>query len=36
MPKQGAHEPWRWGAEYVVEKQQLADADLDDGTLQFR
>jgi cation diffusion facilitator CzcD-associated flavoprotein CzcO len=36
MPKQGAHEPWRWGAEYIVEKQQLAEADLGDGTLQFR
>ena len=35
MPKQGAHEPWRWGADYTTERQQLADADLDDGRLRF-
>ncbi len=35
MPKQGDREPWRWGAEYPVEKVALAEADLGDGTLHF-
>jgi monooxygenase len=35
MPKRGAHEPWTWGADYSKEKVQLADADLEDGTLLF-
>ena len=35
MPKRGANEPWTWGAEYSAERTQLADADLDDGTLRF-
>ena len=34
MPKRGANEPWTWGAEYTKEKVQLAEADLEDGTLQ--
>jgi hypothetical protein len=35
MPKQGAHDPWRWGDSYVIERKALAEADLTDGTLQF-
>ena len=35
MPKRGDREPWTWGAEYTAEKVQLAEADLDDGTLRF-
>ena len=35
MPKRGDREPWTWGAEYTAEKRQLAEADFDDGTLQF-
>ncbi len=35
MPKQGDHDPWTWGAEYAAEKQALATADLDDGTLVY-
>jgi monooxygenase len=35
MPKRGANEPWTWGAEYSAERTQLAEADLDDGTLHF-
>jgi cation diffusion facilitator CzcD-associated flavoprotein CzcO len=35
MPKQGAHDPWRWGESYAVERKLLAEADLADGTLQF-
>jgi monooxygenase len=36
MPKQGANEPWQWGADYTAEKVLLAEADLTDGTLRFR
>lgn len=36
MPKQGAHEPWTWGAEYFEEKETLAAADLEDGSLVYR
>ncbi|HLJ09523.1 MAG TPA: NAD(P)/FAD-dependent oxidoreductase [Acidimicrobiia bacterium] len=35
LPKQGSHDPWTWGLEYGAEKQALADADLEDGTLRF-
>jgi cation diffusion facilitator CzcD-associated flavoprotein CzcO len=35
MPSQGDHEPWKWGADYSTERQQLAEADLDDGRLRF-
>ena len=35
MPKQGAHDPWRWGESYAIERKQLAEADLTDGTLKF-
>jgi cation diffusion facilitator CzcD-associated flavoprotein CzcO len=35
MPKRGDREPWTWGADYTKEKVQLAEADLEDGTLQF-
>jgi cation diffusion facilitator CzcD-associated flavoprotein CzcO len=35
MPKQGDRDPWTWGLEYANQKQVLADADLDDGTLTF-
>jgi cation diffusion facilitator CzcD-associated flavoprotein CzcO len=36
MPKQGPHDPWRWGDSYPIERKVLAEADLTDGTLQFR
>ena len=36
MPKQGDREPWRHLHEYVVERELLPAADLDDGTLTFR
>jgi cation diffusion facilitator CzcD-associated flavoprotein CzcO len=35
MPKQGAHEPWRWGDDYLTEREKLPAADLTDGTLAF-
>jgi cation diffusion facilitator CzcD-associated flavoprotein CzcO len=35
MPKRGDREPWTWGAEYSREKVELAEADLEDGALQF-
>jgi cation diffusion facilitator CzcD-associated flavoprotein CzcO len=35
MPKRGTKEPWTWGAEYTAERKLLAEAPLDDGTLQF-
>ena len=35
MPKQGDREPWRHLHEYVVERELLPAADLDDGTLTF-
>jgi hypothetical protein len=35
MPKRGTKEQWTWGAEYTAERQLLAEAPLDDGTLQF-
>jgi monooxygenase len=36
MPKQGDREPWTHLHEYVVEKDLLPAADLDDGTLVYR
>lgn len=36
MPKRIDKEPWTWGAEYFEEKETLAAADLDDGTLVYR
>jgi monooxygenase len=35
MPRQGDRDPWTWGLEYQQEKQALAGADLDDGTLAY-
>jgi len=35
MPRRGVDEPWTWGADYSVEKVELAKADLDDGSLRF-
>jgi monooxygenase len=36
MPKRIDKEPWTWGAEYFEEKEALAAADLDDGSLVYR
>ncbi|GAC1537970.1 MAG: NAD(P)/FAD-dependent oxidoreductase [Acidimicrobiales bacterium] len=36
MPKQGDREPWRLLHDYVIEKELLPSADLDDGTLTFK
>ena len=36
MPKRIDQEPWTWGAEYFEEKETLAAADLDDGSLVYR
>jgi monooxygenase len=36
MPKQGTEVPWRLEHDYSLEKQLLPDADLDDGTLEYR
>jgi monooxygenase len=36
MPKRGSHQPWTWGAEYFEEKEALAAADLEDGSLAYR
>ncbi len=35
MPKQGTEEPWRHLQDYLLEKDLLPAADLDDGTLVF-
>lgn len=35
MPRQGDHDPWRLQHDYVLERELLATADLDDGTLKF-
>jgi monooxygenase len=35
LPKQGTHDPWTWGLEYFAEKEALAAADLEDGTLLY-
>ena len=36
MPKQGARAPWRLEHDYMLEKEILPTADLDDGTLEYR
>jgi monooxygenase len=36
MPAQGDREPWRLLHDYLVERNVLPAADLDDGTLQFK
>jgi monooxygenase len=36
MPKQGAHDPWVLHHEYSPERELLENADLEDGTLQFK
>lgn len=36
MPKQGDRDPWQLLHEYVVEKEILPGADLEDGTLLFK
>ncbi len=36
MPKQGDRAPWQLPHDYMVEKEELPAADLDDGTLTFR
>jgi monooxygenase len=36
MPAQGDREPWRLLHDYLVERDVLPAADLDDGTLQFK
>jgi len=36
LPKQGDRDPWRHSPDYLVEKVELAAADLDDGTLVYR
>jgi cation diffusion facilitator CzcD-associated flavoprotein CzcO len=35
LPKQGDHDPWRHAQDYWTEKDELPDADLDDGTLVY-
>jgi len=36
MPKQGTEIPWRLEHDYMLEKQLLPNADLDDGSLEYR
>ena len=36
MPKQGTEAPWRLEHDYMLEKEILPAADLDDGTLEYR
>ena len=36
MPRQGARDPWRHTQDFQVDRTALADAPLDDGTLEFR
>jgi monooxygenase len=36
MPQQGTEIPWRLEHDYTLEKQLLPQADLDDGTLEYR
>jgi hypothetical protein len=36
MPRQGATQPWRLEHDYLLERDLLANADLDDGTLEYR
>jgi cation diffusion facilitator CzcD-associated flavoprotein CzcO len=35
MPKQGDHEPWTFRQDYYTEKEEIPNADLDDGTLVY-
>lgn len=35
LPKQGDRDPWRHSPNYQLEKRQLPEADLDDGTLEY-
>jgi len=35
MPKQGDHEPWTFHQDYYREKEEIPNADLDDGTLVY-
>ena len=36
LPRQGAHQPWRHAQDYWSEKEDLPNADLDDGALRYR
>jgi monooxygenase len=36
MPRQGNHEPWIHPHSYIVEKEELPRADLDDGSLIYK
>jgi cation diffusion facilitator CzcD-associated flavoprotein CzcO len=36
LPRQGDREPWQHTQDYWTDKDQLPEADLDDGTLEFR
>jgi monooxygenase len=36
MPQQGTEAPWRLEHDYTLEKELLPNADLDDGTLEYR
>jgi len=36
MPKQGDRQPWVFSQDYYTEKDEIADADLEDGTLVYR
>jgi hypothetical protein len=36
MPKQGPERPWRLEHDYAQEKQLIPEADLDDGSLEYR
>jgi cation diffusion facilitator CzcD-associated flavoprotein CzcO len=36
MPAQGDHEPWRHTNDFALDKREVPDADLDDGTLVYK
>ncbi len=36
LPKQGDHQPWIFSQDYYTEKDEIAGADLEDGTLVYR
>jgi len=36
LPKQGDRQPWIFSQDYYTEKDEIPDADLDDGTLVYR
>jgi hypothetical protein len=36
LPKQGAHAPWLHRQDYAVDKVELPQADLEDGSLAYR